>query len=76
MRAGILFAVVISSAIIGLALDSVGIRLLIAGALAVIAVPLWLSLQRLFQKQFWRDVENIIVASGEQPSKLPPSDQA
>lgn len=46
MKTGLLFFVVIGSAIVGLALDSEGIRLLIAGALAVVAVPLWVSIQR------------------------------
>ena len=75
MRTGALFATVISFAIIGLALDSEGVRLLIAGMLAMVAVPLWVSMRRSFQKQFWQGVEDIIVASGEQPPKPPPSGQ-
>lgn len=76
MKPDPVFFIVITLVIIALAVGSELVRLMMAGALALGAIPLWKAVQRFFQKQFWRDVENIIVASDEQPSKLPPSDQA
>lgn len=75
MRTGLLFFTVIGSAIVGLVLESETARWLTAGAIAIVAVPLWITMRDRFRKQFWRDVENVIVASDERPAELHPSDQ-
>lgn len=46
MKTGMLFFIVVVSVIIGLVLGSEIIRWLMAGGLALIAVPLWKSMQR------------------------------
>lgn len=64
-----LFFVVIGSSITGLVFGSDLVRWIMAAALAVVAVPLWLNVRRALLQQFWRDVERVIVASDEQRSK-------
>lgn len=74
-RPSSLYFVTIGSAIVGLLAGSETVRWIMAGALAVVAVPLWVNAQRFFQQKFWRDVENIISASDEQRIRDQPADQ-
>jgi hypothetical protein len=46
IKTGTLFFVVIASAIIGLVIGSEIVRWCMAGTLAIVAVPLWISVQR------------------------------
>ena len=39
------------------------------------ARPMFRAMRHCFRQQFWRDVENIVSASGEQPARAHPSEQ-
>lgn len=43
------------------------LRIVAAVVLIIGALPLWVVLRTALQQQFWREVDNVIVASGEQP---------
>ncbi len=46
IRAGVLFFIVFASAIVGLLIGSELVRWIMAGALVIVAGPLWISMQR------------------------------
>ncbi len=46
-----------------------------AFCLLVGAVPMWQTIRQFFQSQFWKDVEDVIVASDAQHSEELPSAQ-
>ena len=75
MKSGVLFLAVLVSVITGLVCGSEAVRWVMAGLLLVGAVPLWQAMRQLFQGQFWKDVEDVIVASDAQQLKEPPSVQ-
>jgi len=72
-RIDTLYFIVFASTIVGLIFGSELVRWLMAGVLVLGVLPFWGALRQFFQRQFWRDVENIIAASDEQPPKEPPS---
>lgn len=74
-RAGSIFFVVIASAVAGLVFGSEIVRLVMAGVLVLGAVPLWRAIRHFFRGQFWKDVEDVIVASDAPLSEEPLSVQ-
>lgn len=63
LKPSALFFIVFVSVIAGLLFGSELVRWIMAGALVIVAGPLWISVRRFLRQQFWQDVSTVITAS-------------